>query len=186
MAKKQNQKTSDVGAGDIDGNVDKIREILFGGQMRDYEKRFAELERRLTKNIEQLSASFEKRMERLDTVSKREFEKLNEQVKSERKIRQGEGKKGARAFKQLADQVETWCAELEEQIDGETREMRGLLQESSDEAAAIIQDANERLRESLTAEMRKLADTRIAHEDLGRVLGDVAERLKKASRRSDD
>ena len=29
------------------GNVDKIRDILFGGQMRDYERRFQELEDRL-------------------------------------------------------------------------------------------------------------------------------------------
>ena len=31
------------------GNVDKIREILFGGQMRAYDKRFSRLEDRLAK-----------------------------------------------------------------------------------------------------------------------------------------
>ena len=33
------------------GNVDKIREILFGGQMRAYDKRFSRLEERLTKEV---------------------------------------------------------------------------------------------------------------------------------------
>ena len=33
-------------------NVDKIRDILFGSNMREYEKRFARLEERLTKSSE--------------------------------------------------------------------------------------------------------------------------------------
>ena len=33
-------------------NVDKIRDILFGSQMRDYEKRFSRLEDNVTKAIE--------------------------------------------------------------------------------------------------------------------------------------
>ena len=37
-------------------NVDKIRDILFGNQMRDYEKRFARLEERVTKASEALCA----------------------------------------------------------------------------------------------------------------------------------
>ena len=35
-------------------NVDKIRDILFGSQMRDYEKRFVRLEDNVTKAIEGL------------------------------------------------------------------------------------------------------------------------------------
>ena len=43
MAKKQSKKASGVDLENTDGNVDKIREILFGGQMRDYEQRIADL-----------------------------------------------------------------------------------------------------------------------------------------------
>jgi len=85
MARKQIRKESGLSAENVDGNVDKIREILFGGQMRDYEQRFADLEARLTKNIEHISNAFEKRVERLNTFAKREIEKLAEQVKDERK-----------------------------------------------------------------------------------------------------
>ncbi len=35
-------------------NVDKIRDILFGSQMRDYEKRFVRLEDTVTKALETL------------------------------------------------------------------------------------------------------------------------------------
>jgi len=115
MARKQIRKESGLSAENVDGNVDKIREILFGGQMRDYEQRFADLEARLTKNIEHISNAFEKRVERLNTFAKREIEKLAEQVKDERKARREDGRQGAREYKELAQQLESWCAELEEQ-----------------------------------------------------------------------
>ena len=46
------QKESAAGNQTLDseaGNVDKIREILFGGQMRAYDRRFTRLEERLAK-----------------------------------------------------------------------------------------------------------------------------------------
>ncbi len=100
MAKKQTRNQSGLSAENVDGNVDKIREILFGGQMRDYEQRFADLETRLTKNIELISSNFDKRMDRLDTFAKRELEKLTEQVKDERKARREDGKQGSRELKE--------------------------------------------------------------------------------------
>ena len=67
MARKQDKKQDSEGSTDgLEGNVDQIRQILFGGQMRDYEKRFAAMEKHLTKSIEQLARSVEKRIDRLD------------------------------------------------------------------------------------------------------------------------
>ena len=51
MTKKQVKKKPAQSIEASDDNVDKIRQILFGGQMRDYEDRFAELEARLAKTI---------------------------------------------------------------------------------------------------------------------------------------
>ena len=41
-------------------NVDKIRDILFGSNMREYEKRFARLEERLTKSSDALRDDLKK------------------------------------------------------------------------------------------------------------------------------
>jgi len=179
MAKKQTQNQSGLSADNMDGNVDKIREILFGGQMRDYEQRFADLEKRLTKNIELISSNFEKRMDRLDSYAKREIEKLTEQVKDERKARREDGKQGSREFKELAQQVESWCAELEEQIGSETHDLRSLLQEQGEELSGIIHETHEQLSKNLAAETRNLADGKLAREDMAALLTEVALRLKK-------
>lgn len=185
MVKKQNQKLSGVSAENVDGNVDKIRDILFGGQMRDYEQRFADLEARLTQNIERVSSNFEKQVERLNAFAKREIEKLNQQLKDERKARRDEGKQASRGHKELAQQVESWCAELEEQIGGETHELRGLLQEQAEELSGMVRDTHEQVSKNLAVETRHLADTKLASADLAAVLAEVALRLKKDSKLPD-
>ncbi len=107
------------------------------------------------------------------------MEKLAEQVKDERKARREEGKQGSKELKTVADQVETWCAELEEQIGGEAQELRGLLQEQSEELSGMIQDTHEQLSKNLAAEARNLEDGKLAREDLAALLTEVALRLKK-------
>ena len=44
-----------------EGNVDQIRDILFGGQMRDYDRRFDELDERSKREAERARAEFIKR-----------------------------------------------------------------------------------------------------------------------------
>jgi len=179
MAKKQKRSQSGNVTDNVEGNVDKIRDILFGGQMRDYEQRFADLENRLTKNIDLIATNFEKRVDRLNTFAKREIEKLNEQVKEERAARRDDDRQGARKLKELAQQVETWCVELEEQIGGEAQDLRGVLQDQSDELSGMIHDSHDQLSKDLVAETRNLADGKLAREDLAALLTEVALRLKK-------
>ena len=50
------------------GNIDKVRDILFGGQMRDYERRFAKLEERLARDTAELKDEVKKRSDGADRV----------------------------------------------------------------------------------------------------------------------
>src|SRR6516165_2538276 len=65
-------------------NVDKIRDILFGANMREYEKRFARLEERLTKSSEALRDDLKKRFEALESYVKDELESLGSRLKAEK------------------------------------------------------------------------------------------------------
>ena len=110
MTKKQSRKQSNKagGAEDVDGNVDKIRDILFGSQMRDYDSRIDAMEKRLVQSIERTARDMERRIERLDKYTRREVDKLSEQVKSERKDRVAEDKKNSGELSSLSEQVEAW------------------------------------------------------------------------------
>ena len=69
------------GAGDR--NVDQIRDILFGGQMRDYERRFVELAQKLEQEATRLRAEMEKRVAALEKRFDDASEKLARSVRQE-------------------------------------------------------------------------------------------------------
>ena len=181
MAKKQTRKGSSVDLENTDGNVDKIREILFGGQMRDYEQRFADLEDRLARNIDVISRNLEKRVDRLDAYAKRELEKLGEQLKEERQARRKDDKSSARDLKYLSQQVESWVAELEEGLGEESKALRLSLQEQSEELSGMISDVHDQLSKSLSGETRNLAAAKLAREEMAELLAEMALRLKQDS-----
>ena len=64
------------------GNVDKIRDILFGSQMRDYEARFARLEETLVKETVEIRETSRRRFEQLESYIKREFETVQARFKT--------------------------------------------------------------------------------------------------------
>jgi hypothetical protein len=104
------------------GNVDKIRDILFGSQMRDYEHRFARLEETLMKESADLRESTRKRFDALESYIRKEFEALEGRLKSERDER-------GSAHDALAKRL----GELHDQTAAADRDLRaGMLQQSKD------------------------------------------------------
>lgn len=71
---------SDIGGS---GNLDKVRDILFGSQMQEYEKRFNRLEERLGNECATLRNDTKKRLDSIETYIKQEIESLAETVKKQ-------------------------------------------------------------------------------------------------------
>ena len=181
MTKKSNtrQRAAASEVDEMDGNVDKIRDILFGGQMRDYDKRFADMEKRLSVHVERLSSDFEKRIERLNAYTKREVEKLSEQLKTERKDRIADDKQGSKDLKDLSQQVEAWFGEVEDQLESETKDLRNSLHDQNEDLSTLIRQTRDEINTALTEETRDLAEVKVGREDLAGLFAEVALRLKK-------
>src|SRR3954452_3450629 len=64
-------------------NLDKVRDILFGSQMRDTDKRFARLEERVAKELSDVRDESRKRLDALETFIKREVQSLLDRIKKE-------------------------------------------------------------------------------------------------------
>ena len=77
-------------------NVDKIRDILFGSQMRDYEKRFMRLEDTVTKALDTLREDMTKRFDTLSNYMKEEVDSLSQRVKAEKSERSESAKEISR------------------------------------------------------------------------------------------
>lgn len=125
------------------GNVDKIREILFGGQMRDYDKRFARLEERLLKESTELREDSRKRFEALEMFVNKEFAALASRIQSEQQNREGS--------------VQTVARELQEAI----RSLDGKLTQFSNQTTETQHDLRQQLLEqskNLNEEIRRKYD----------------------------
>lgn len=57
-------------ADDAPENITQIRDILFGAQMQDYERRFSTMEEGLAKAVNEIRSEFGERFEALDTLLK--------------------------------------------------------------------------------------------------------------------
>jgi chromosome segregation ATPase len=125
------------------GNVDKIREILFGGQMRDYDKRFSRLEERLLKESTELREDSRKRFEALEMFVNKEFAALATRLQSEQQSREGS--------------VQTVSRELQEAI----RSLDGKLTQFYNQSTETQHDLRQQLLDqskNLNEEIRRKYD----------------------------
>jgi uncharacterized phage infection (PIP) family protein YhgE len=113
-------KSVDQGA----GNVDKIRNILFGSQMREYEARFVQLEESVAEGLAELREMSNKRFEALETYVRNEFESLQARTKSEREDRTNGLKQVARDLTELGEGLNRRISELDEQGSQAQRQLR--------------------------------------------------------------
>ena len=159
-------------------NVDKIRDILFGSQMRDYEKRFARLEENLNKALDTLREDLTQRIETLSGFVQQEVDSLSQRIKTERAER-GEGAKElAQELKDAAKALEKKIAGLDEQLSDSQSELRAKLLEHSKNFASEIEKLRREADAALDREVQSLRHDKTDRAALADLLAEFSLRLK--------
>jgi hypothetical protein len=115
------------------GNVDKIRDILFGSHMRDYEARFTRLEQTLAQESAELRETTRKRLDDLEAFVKNEIDALHARFKSERDERSVSVTSLAGDLRGLADALHRKIADVDDHHSATHHELREqLLQHGRD------------------------------------------------------
>ena len=139
-------------------NLDKVRDLLFGNQMRDSEKRLNKIEERLASDLNDLREDNRKRFESLEALLKKEIQSLVEKIKSEQTTRND-------AIKGVGQDIKAEAANRNEAIKGVSQEIRDAvkaiteqIREGQDKAAEMdrdirqeLADASKTMREELQA-----------------------------------
>ena len=121
------------------GSVDKIRDILFGNQMRDYDKRFARTEERLLAQIDDLREETGKRLDSIEKFVKTEIESLSEQLKTEQGQQAESVRNLSKEIKENLRTVSKSIERLDEKQRQESKELRQQLLEQSKDLYNEIQ-----------------------------------------------
>jgi hypothetical protein len=160
-------------------NVDKIRNILFGSQMRDYDKRFVRLEERLSRDAELLRDELKKRFDALEAFVQKETESLGQRLKGERTERIEDLKELTRQVRDANKTLEKKLAQLDDQMAKGTSELRTRILEQSKELSAEIGEKHREVMAALDREVQALRADKTDREALADLFTEVAMRLKK-------
>lgn len=159
------------------GNIDKVRDILFGGQMRDYERRFARLEERLLQETSDLREEVRRRLGALEQFVKQETESLTDRIRAEHDARSDATKDLAEDARNTAKAFEKRTGQIDDTISRVQRELRQQLldlhQNLSDDTRQKIDDVVARLNRAST----ELRNDKTDRATLASLLTEMALRL---------
>ena len=170
------------GVVDESGNVDRIRTILFGSQMRDYDGRFQRLEERLVRDSAELRADLQKRLDALEAFMKGEVESMTTRVKAEQTERSQALEKAARDLAETARGLELKLGNLDGQASKDIRELRQQLLDQSKALSAEIKDRHDQMRAGLDSEAQQIRRAMTGRESLAAMLNEMALRLNNEFR----
>src|SRR5271157_4729295 len=106
-------------------SVEKIRKILFGSQIKNYEARFARLEEALSRETAEIKDTMRRRLDSLEAFFKQETESLAARLKSERD-------------------------EREETLNNISRELLDEIRQRNDSISALLESRVQELRNAKT------------------------------------
>ena len=129
--------------GETPENLDKVRDILFGGQMRAVDQRLASLEARLQRDLKGLRTDTAKQLSDTEAFFKKEIEALSEKMQSERSKRTD-------GLKVLGAEVKDSFKNLDKRL--------GKLDDATSKADADLRIAVLEHTKTVTAQLKKVSN----------------------------
>ncbi|MGI8431228.1 MAG: hypothetical protein ACR2MW_02910 [Chthoniobacterales bacterium] len=164
------------------GKVDRIRDILFGTQMRDYDGRFQRLDERLAHEASEARGEVQRRIEGLENFLKAEVQSLTNRLNVEQSDRGSAIEKLARDLAETARALEGKIKGLDENTARELHTLREQLLEQSKALNAEIKDKHDQMKAGLEHEAEEIRKAMTGRESLAEMLSEVALRLKNEFR----
>jgi uncharacterized protein YydD (DUF2326 family) len=164
---------SDHGA----GNIDKIRDILFGSNMRDYEQRFAHLEEALKKESADLRDITRRHLESLEAFVHKELAALEGRLNTERDERSESHSRLAADLSITSNSILKKMGEMENHEAQAKREIRNDLLQQSKELTDAIRYKGEEIVALLERRSQELQHSKTDRAALAGLFNEVALRL---------
>jgi DNA repair exonuclease SbcCD ATPase subunit len=163
------------------GSLDKIRDILFGNQTRDYEQKFSRLEERLTKECSTLREDTKKRLDSIESYIKNEVDALTERLRMEQTERKEAVNELNQDFKNLIKSLEKKISQLDEQTSQTQRDLRQQILDQSKNLDDEIQQNHEEILAALEREAKELRTQKTDRSALANLFAELAVRLNHES-----
>lgn len=159
------------------GNLDKIRDILFGAQAREHDRRFAQLEQHLIREASDLRTDLKRRFESLELYIKKEVDALTSRLTKEQEVRGESVMNLTQDLTQLAATLENKARLLDMQV---AQARAHVLQQLTERTSELATDVRARHAEATSALNQAVHDLRAEKTDratLAAILLEASQRL---------
>ena len=158
-------------------SLDKVRDILFGGQMRAVETRIHSLEERLLREQQALRADFVRQLGELEEFARKELQDLLDRLAAERGKRTEELKSLGTELREAIRGIEKRHAKLEEAANQGDAALRDQLLLQAKATSTDLGKLSDRLSTELNRSYHELKATKTDSAALATLFTDLAARL---------
>lgn len=163
------------------GNLDKIRDILFGAQTRDTDARFGALEKRLAQEAEELRNELTKRFDALEALMRREVSALNERLYVEQRERNTVATGLAESQHAAVQAFDEKVGQLFNHVADRHSEIQQNLHDRSNELSNQFKQAHEEMSAMFERSLHELSANKTDRATLAILLAEVAHKLNHDS-----
>jgi len=175
--KREEQITVESMQSDETENVDKIRDILFGNQMRDYDRRFKLMEERLFNELKTLRGETTNRLDALENYTRNEVDTLSEGLALEKKEREVDEKEIMKNHHDSAKSFEKKVSQIEERQGKNQRDLNQQILDRSKALTHEISSTREELSQTLELAVEELRSGKTDRTALASLFTEVAMQL---------
>ena len=151
-------------------NISKIRDILFGNNMNEYEKRFEKLEDKLAQSVAENKADTDKKMASLEAFFKNEIKLLQNKITEEVEAREKSDRRLLTEMDSIEESLKKFKQSTSESFSDSNQQVLDLSNTISDQMAEL----NTSLINRLESNSNQLQTSKVDRSSLGMMLTDLA------------
>lgn len=159
--------------------VDKIRELLFGNQMQDYDKRFSLLEDRFQQKLRELEGESSRSLSSMESSIKKQLESIAGQVRQEQDLRADADKELGRGLRELIQSLEKRIGQVSDRLASVEREFTDRVGHETQSLRDEIRKRNEDARSTIERMFSELSNVKTDRTLLAGLFVEIARCLNQ-------
>jgi type I site-specific restriction endonuclease len=159
--------------------VDKIRDLLFGSQMQDYDRRFSMLEERFLQRFREIESEAARNLSSFESSAKKQMESLAAELREEKDLRTDADKEIERTQREHNDMVEKRLRSTSEQLGRLERDQADRLTQEVQSLREEIKRKHEDIQRTIEKMFAELSNVKTDRNLLAGLFVEVARCLNQ-------
>jgi chromosome segregation ATPase len=167
-----------LSAGEV-GGVDKIRDLLFGNQIQDYDRRFSKLEERFLQRVKDIESETTRNLSAYESHAKKQVESLANQLREEKDLRADAEKEIERTLREHNQTMEKRLRTMSDQLGQLERDLADRLSQETQSLRDDIKRKHEDTQQTIEQMFAALSNVKTDRNLLAGLFVEVAKCLNQ-------